>query len=89
MTKAAIQELDSRFFHIRPTLRTFPHRITTSSALSLTIYEGVSSRNNAELQNWLEEFFTAKPADFFKREIENLPKRLEAVVNNGGEYIID
>jgi hypothetical protein len=26
-----------RFFHIRPTLRTLPHRINTSSALSLTI----------------------------------------------------
>jgi hypothetical protein len=27
--------------------------------------------------------------DFFKREIENLPERWEAVVNNGGECIID
>jgi hypothetical protein len=45
--------------------------------------------NNAELQNWLDEFFTAKPADFFKRLIENLPERWEAVVNNGGEYIIN
>jgi hypothetical protein len=31
----------------------------------------------------------AKLADFFKHEIENLPKRWEAVMNNGGEYIID
>jgi hypothetical protein len=39
MTKSAIQEIDWdwRFFHIRPTLRTLPHRITTSSALSPTI----------------------------------------------------
>jgi histone-lysine N-methyltransferase SETMAR len=34
MTKSAIQEL---VFHIHPTLRTLPHRITTSSALSPTI----------------------------------------------------
>jgi hypothetical protein len=27
--------------------------------------------------------------DFFKRCIENLPERWEAVVNNGGEYITD
>jgi hypothetical protein len=44
------------------------------------------SFDDAELQNWLDIFFTAKPADFFKRGIENLPERWEAVVNNG-EYI--
>jgi hypothetical protein len=27
--------------------------------------------------------------DFFKHGIENLPERWEAVVNNGGEHIID
>jgi hypothetical protein len=37
----------------------------------------------------LTYIFTAKPADFFKRGIENLPERWEAVANNGGEYIID
>jgi hypothetical protein len=31
----------------------------------------------------------AKPADFFKRGIENLPERWKAVVNNGGEYMFD
>jgi hypothetical protein len=50
---------------------------------------GVSFNNDAELQNWFDEFFTSKPADFFKRWIRNLPRRWEAVVNNGGEYIID
>jgi hypothetical protein len=49
----------------------------------------VSFNNDAELQNWLDELFTAIPADFFRREIENLPERWEAVVNNGEEYIID
>jgi hypothetical protein len=46
MTKAAIQELDwdCRFFHTRPTLRTLPHRITTSSALSPTICPEFPSR---------------------------------------------
>jgi hypothetical protein len=48
-----------------------------------------SFNNDAELQNWLDDFFTAKPADFFKRGIENLPKRWVVVMNNGGEYIID
>jgi histone-lysine N-methyltransferase SETMAR len=50
---------------------------------------GVSHNNDAKLQNWLDDFFTAKLTDFFKRGIETLPKRWEAVVNNGGEYIID
>jgi hypothetical protein len=49
---------------------------------------GVPFNNDVELQNWLD-VFTAKPADFFKRGIENLPERWEAVVNNGEEYIID
>jgi hypothetical protein len=31
----------------------------------------------------------AIPADFFKLSTENLPERWEAVVNNGGEYIIE
>jgi hypothetical protein len=70
-------------------LRTLPHRITTSFALSPNNLRGVSFYNDAELQNWLDDFFTVKPADFFKRGIENLPERWEAVVNNGGEYIID
>jgi hypothetical protein len=38
---------------------------------------GVSFNNDVELQNWLDDFFTAKPADFFKRGIENLPERWE------------
>jgi hypothetical protein len=42
-----------------------------------------------ELQNWLDDFFTAKLADFFKRGIENLPERWEAAVNNREEYTID
>jgi histone-lysine N-methyltransferase SETMAR len=47
------------------------------------------SFNDSGLQNWLDEFFTAKPADFLKRVIENLPERWDAVVSNGGEYIND
>jgi hypothetical protein len=30
-----------------------------------------------------------RPADFFKRGVENLPEQWEAGENNGGEYIID
>jgi histone-lysine N-methyltransferase SETMAR len=66
------------------------HRITYHlfSSLSNNL-RGVSFNNDAELQNWLDDLFTAKPADFFKRGIENLPERWETVLNNGGEYVID
>jgi hypothetical protein len=49
----------------------------------------VSFNDDAKLQNWLGDFFTANPADFFKRGIKNRPERWEAAINNGGEYIID
>jgi hypothetical protein len=50
---------------------------------------GVSFNNNAELQNWLDNFFKAKPGDLFNCGIEYLPESWESVMNNGGEYIID
>jgi histone-lysine N-methyltransferase SETMAR len=87
MTKAAIQELDWEIVPYPP----------YSSDLSPSDYHlfcslfnnlRVSFNNNAELQNRLDDFM-AKPADFFKRGIENLPERWEAVVNNAREYIID
>jgi histone-lysine N-methyltransferase SETMAR len=74
MTKAAIQEVDWEILPHRPTLRTLPHRITISSALSLQSAR-VSFDNDAELQNWLDVFFTDKQADLFKRGIENLAER--------------
>jgi hypothetical protein len=64
-----------------------PNQITTSSTLSPTIC-AVSFNNDTELQNWHDDFFTAKPVDFFKCGIENLTEGWEAVVYNG-EYIID
>jgi histone-lysine N-methyltransferase SETMAR len=89
MTKAAIQELDREIL---------PHHLYSSDlvpsdyhlfrSLSNNLH-GVSFHNDAELEIWLDKFFTAKPADFFKCGIENLPSRWEAVVNNGGGYIID
>jgi hypothetical protein len=57
-------------------------------SLSLNLFV-VSFNNDAELQNWLDDVFAAKPGYFFKRGIEDLPKRWEAVVNGGEEYLID
>jgi hypothetical protein len=88
MTKAAIQELDWEILPhppYSPDLAPSDYHLFRSLSNNL---RGVSSNNDAELQNWPDEFFTAKPADFFKLWIENLPERWEAVVNNG-EYIID
>jgi hypothetical protein len=86
---AAIQELDWEIFShppYSPDLAPSDYDLFRSLCYNL---RGVSFNNDAELQNWLDNFFTSKPTDFFKRGIENLPERWEVVVNNGGEYIID
>jgi hypothetical protein len=88
VTKAAIQELNWEILPHRPY---FPDLAPSDYHLFRSLSNNlsrVSFNNDAELQNWLDEFFTAKPEDFFKRGIENLPERWEALVNNGVEYII-
>jgi hypothetical protein len=89
MTKEAIQELD---WEILPHPPYSPDLVSSDyhlfRALSNNL-RGVSFNNDLELQNWLDEFFTAKQADFFKRGIKDLPDHWETVVNNGGEYVID
>jgi histone-lysine N-methyltransferase SETMAR len=88
MTKAAIEELDWKILPhppYSPDLAPSDYHIFRSLSSNL---RGVSF-NDAELQNWLDEFFTAKPADFFKSGIKSLPACWKAVVNNGKEYIID
>jgi hypothetical protein len=82
MTKAAIQELDREILpHLpySPDLAPSDYHLFRSLSNNL---RRVSFNNDAELENWLDEIFTAKAADFFKRGIENLPEHWEAVVNN-------
>jgi hypothetical protein len=89
MMKGAIQELDWKILShppYSPELSSSDYHLSRSLSNNL---RRVSFNNGAELQNWLDEFFTAKPADFFKCGIENLLEHREAVVSNGGEYIID
>jgi hypothetical protein len=89
MAKAAIRGLDWETFPhppYSPDLAPSDYHLFHSFSNNL---RGVSFSNDAELRKWLDKFVTAKPAEFFKRGIQNLPERWEAVVNNGGEYIID
>jgi hypothetical protein len=89
MTKATIQEIDWEIFPhppYSPDLAPSGYNLFRSLFNNL---RGASFNNNAELQNWLDEFFTAKPVDFFKRGVENLPELWETVINIGGEYVID
>jgi hypothetical protein len=89
MTKAAIQELD---WEIPPHPPYSPDLAPSDYPLFCSLsnnLRGVSFNNDAELQNWLDDFYTAKPAYFFNHGVENLPERWEAVVSNGGECIID
>jgi hypothetical protein len=87
MTRVAIQEPDWEILPqpYSPDLALSDYHLFHSLSNNL---RGVSF-NDAELQNWISNFFTAKLTDFFKRGIENQPERWETVVNNGGEYMID
>jgi hypothetical protein len=60
MTKAAIQKLD---WEILP----HPPYSSDLSPSDYHIFCFLSNNLSAELQNWIDEFFTAKPADFFRR----------------------
>jgi transposase len=78
MTKGAIQKLDWKILPhppYSPDLARSDYHFFSSLCNNL---RRVSFNKDAELQNWLDEFLTAKLADFFKREIENLPERWEA-----------
>jgi hypothetical protein len=88
MMKAAIQELDWEILPhppYSPDLLPSDYHLFRSLSNNL---RGVFFNDNAELQNWLD-FFTVKLVDFFKHGVKNLPEHWEAVVKNGGEYIID
>jgi hypothetical protein len=87
--KAAIQELDWEILSHPPYSSDLaPSDYHLFRSLSNNV-RGVSFNSDAELQNWLNVFITAKPADFFKHGIGNQPKRWKTVVNNGREYTID
>jgi hypothetical protein len=75
MTKAAIQELDWEILPhppYSPDLAPSDYHLFRSLSRNLC---GVSFNNDAELQNWLDDFFTANAADFFNYGIENLSER--------------
>jgi hypothetical protein len=64
MTKAAIQELDWEILPHPPySLDLAPSNYHLIRSLSSNLHE-VSFNDDAELQNWLDDFFTAKLADF-------------------------
>ena len=46
-------------------------------------------QNVNEVEIHLHEYFSSKPASFYKRGIEALPERWQRVVNNDGNDIID
>jgi hypothetical protein len=89
MTKAAIQELNCQILPHPPYSPELPPSYYYLFCSLSNNLRRVSFNNDAKLQNWLDDSFMAKPADLFKRRIGNLPERLEALVNNGGEYIFD
>jgi transposase len=89
MTKAAIQEHDWEILPHPPYSPDLAPSDYLFHSLSNNLRGAEFPSTTTLSLNWLDDFFTAKPADFFKVGIENLPERWEAVVNNGGEYILD
>jgi hypothetical protein len=72
MTKAAIQELD---WEILPHPPYSADLIPSDYHLFryLSNNQRRVSFDDAELQNWLDDFFTAKPADFLSKESKTYP----------------
>ena len=50
---------------------------------------GVTFNNDDELRSLLDDYFSTRPADFYRNGIHKLVERWEEVVNSNGEYIID
>jgi histone-lysine N-methyltransferase SETMAR len=75
MTKAAIQGFE---WEILPHPPYFSDLVPSDYHLLRSLSNNMRGdffNNDAELQNCLDDFFTAKPADFFKRGIEILHER--------------
>jgi hypothetical protein len=58
--KRPFKNSTGRFFHIRSTLRTLPQSDYHLFRSLFNNLRGVSFNKDAELQNWLDDFFTAK-----------------------------
>ena len=50
---------------------------------------GTSFTDDAALEIWIDEFFASTSSNFFKSGIRMLPKRLNEMINLGGDYTID
>lgn len=50
--------------------------------------EGQAFVNQAELNEWLAEFFASKPAQFYRDGIRNLPEGWQKVVDADGAYCL-
>jgi hypothetical protein len=73
MTKGGIRELD---WEIIPHPPYSPDLAPSDYHFFRALYNNLledSFDNDTELQNWLDDFFTAKPADFFKRGSKTCP----------------
>lgn len=85
-TKASIQKLVWKVLLTCSILQILPHQ-TSTSGLSLTIWEDSNAFNNAvELRNWFTDDFASKSFQFYHRVIEKLPEQWE-VVNSDQNYI--
>ena len=50
---------------------------------------GTNLSNEDQVREFVENFFTSKPLEFYAKGIEELPDKWQQVIANDGEYIID
>ena len=85
VTKAAILELGWEILvHPPYSPDLAPSDFHLFSSLSYQI-SGVTSKNDENLKNWLDNYFASRKEDFWQNGFNNLVKRWEEVVKNCGD----
>ena len=50
---------------------------------------GTKFSNEDQVQEFVKNFFTSKPEEFYTKGIEELPDKWQQVIANDGKYMID
>ena len=86
LTKSTIQELGWEVIpHPPPSPDLTPSDFQLFCSLSNNLQETSFPDVNV-LRTWLDVFFNSKPRDLYRRKIEKLLQRWQAVVYSEGEY---
>jgi [histone H3]-lysine36 N-dimethyltransferase SETMAR len=88
MTKTVIQELG---WEVLPHPPYSPDLAPSDYYLFLLLsntLKGVTFDDDQDMEKWLGDWFKSKDDAFYRKGIEKMPEKWEAVVNNDGDYFI-